>query len=141
MASRPRPTAGPSKRSSRSSESIRTKLTGRWRLVSYTARPDQGAEIYPLGAAAKGVLDYSREGNVSVHIMGERYFAYYGYYSVDEDARTVTHHLELCSDRNLAGASNLRHIALEGARLVLSGSMELDGKAHTIRVVWERQAE
>ena len=121
MASRPRPTAGPSRRSSRSSGSI-------------------GKEVYPLGAAAKGVLNYSREGNVSVHIMGERYFAYYGYYTVDEKARTVTHHLELCSDRNLAGASNLRHIALEGARLVLSGSMELDGKPHTIRVVWERQA-
>ena len=141
MASRPRPTAGPSRRSSRSSESILKKLTGRWRLVSYTARPERGEEVYPLGATAKGVLDYSREGHVSVHIMGAGYFAYYGYYSVDEKARTVTHHLELCSDHNLAGASNLRHIALEGARLVLSGSMELDGKPHTIRVVWERHAD
>jgi len=121
--------------------SIRKKLTGRWRLMSYTARPQRGDEVYPLGAAAKGVLDYSREGHVSVHIMGERYFAYYGYYSVDEKAGTVTHHLELCSDRNLAGASNLRHIALEGARLVLSGPMELDGTPHTIRVVWEREAD
>jgi len=40
-----------------------------------------------------------------------------------------------------AGASNLRHITLGGARLVLSGSMELDGKPHTIRVVWKRHAE
>ena len=140
MASRPRPTAGPSRRSSRSSGSIAKELTGRWRLVSYTARPERGKEVYPLGAGAKGVLDYSREGNVSVHIMGERYFAYYGYYTVDEKAGTVTHHLELCSDHNLAGASSLRHIALEGARLVLSGPMELDGKQHTIRVVWERHA-
>ena len=121
--------------------SIRKKLTGRWRLVSYTARPERGEEVYPLGAAAKGVLDYSREGNVSVHIMGSGYFAYYGYYTVDDKARTVTHHVELCSDRDLAGASNLRHIALEGARLVLSGSMSLDGKPHTIRVVWERHAD
>ena len=140
MASRPRPTAGPSRRSSRSSGSIGKELTGRWRLVSYTARPERGEEVYPLGAAAKGVLDYSREGNVSVHIMGSGYFAYYGYYTVDEKARTVTHHLELCSDHSLAGASNLRSIALEDGRLVLSGPMELDGKPHTIRVIWERQA-
>jgi hypothetical protein len=60
---------------------------------------------------------------------------------VDDKARTVTHHLELCSDRNLAGASNLRHIALEGGRLVLSGPMSLDGKPHTIRVIWEREAD
>jgi hypothetical protein len=140
MASRPRPTAGPSKRSSPSSGSVRKKLTGRWRLVSYTARPERGEEVYPLGTAARGVLDYSREGNVSVHIMGSGYFAYYGYYTVDEKACTVTHHLELCSNHTLAGASNLRHIALEGARLVLSGPMELDGKPHTVRVVWARQA-
>jgi hypothetical protein len=121
--------------------SIKSKLVGRWRLVSYVAAPEQGETVYPLGAKAKGVLDYSPEGNVSVHIMGAGYFAYYGYYSVDERAATVTHHLELCSDRSLAGASNLRHIALEEACLVLSGSMSLDGKPYTIRVVWERQAE
>lgn len=121
--------------------SISRKLVGRWRLVSYVASPEQGEAVYPLGLEAKGVLDYSPEGNVSVHIMGEGYFAYYGYYSVDEEASTVTHHLELCSDRSLAGASNLRHIALEDARLVLSGSMALDGRPHAIRVVWERQAE
>jgi lipocalin-like protein len=120
---------------------LKSKLVGRWRLVSYIANPAQGQAVYPLGAAAKGVLDYSREGNVSVHIMGAGYFAYYGYYTVDEKAATVTHHLELCSERSLAGASNLRHIALEGARLVLSGSMTLDGRPHAIRVVWERQAE
>ena len=121
--------------------SLRKKLVGRWRLVSYTARPERGAEVYPLGAAARGVLDYSGDGNVSVHIMGEGYFSYYGYYTVDENAATVTHHLELCSERSLAGASNLRHIAVEGSRLVLSGPMQLDGRPHTIRVVWERQAQ
>jgi hypothetical protein len=121
--------------------SIKNELVGRWRLVSYLANPEQGEAVYPLGPTAKGVLDYSREGNVSVHIMGAGYFAYYGYYSVDEKASTVTHHLELCSDRTLAGASNLRQIALEGARLVLSGSMDLDGRPHTIRVVWERESD
>jgi Lipocalin-like domain len=109
--------------------------------VSYLAVPSAGEPFYPLGAKAKGVLDYSREGRVSVHIMGEGYFAYYGYYSVDAQAATVTHHLELCSDRSLAGASSLRRIALEGAQLVLSGSMSLDGRPHTIRVVWERPAD
>ena len=100
--------------------SIKNKLVGRWRLVSYVANSEQGETVYPLGPVAKGVLDYSREGHVSVHIMGAGYFAYYGYYSVDEKASTV---------------------ALEGARLVLSGSMDLNDRPHAIRVVWERQAE
>ena len=124
---------------SSSRNSLRRKLVGRWRLVSYEASAER--TVHPLGPHARGVLDYSPEGQVSVHIMGAGYFAYYGYYTVDEKAATVTHHLELCSERSLAGASNLRHIALEGARLVLSGSMSLDGKPHQIRVVWERQAQ
>ena len=121
--------------------SIRNKLAGRWQLVSYEASPEGGVTVYPLGTAATGVLDYSDEGNVSVHIVGDGYFKYSGYYTVDEKGSTMTHHVELCSDRDLAGASSLRHIALEGRRLVLSGSMDLDGRPHTVRVVWERHAE
>lgn len=120
--------------------STSNKLAGRWRLVSYEASPEDGATVYPLGTAAAGVLNYSDEGNVSVHIVGAGYFKYSGYYTVDEKG-SMTHHVGLCSDRDLAGASNLRHIALEGRRLVLSGSMELDGRPYAVRVVWERHAE
>jgi hypothetical protein len=109
--------------------------------VSYEASPENGDTLYPLGSAPAGVLDCSDEGDISVRIMGAGYFNYSGYYTVDEQASTLTHHVELCSDRDLAGASGLTHIALEGARLVLSGSMDVDGKAHTVRVVWERHAE
>jgi hypothetical protein len=76
--------------------SIKGRLAGRWRPVSYQAQPEEGEALPPLGPAPVG---------------------------------------------GLAGASNLRHIALEGARLVLSGSMSLDGRPHSIRVVWERPAE
>jgi hypothetical protein len=121
--------------------SIRNSIAGRWRLVAYEASAESGETVYPLGPAPAGALDCSDEGNMSVHIAGADYFHYSGYYSVDEKASTLTHHVELCSDRDLAGAASLRHVALEGARLVLSGSTDLDGKAHTVRVVWERHAE
>lgn len=109
--------------------------------MSYEASRARGDPVFPLGAAAAGVLDCSDEGNMSVHIVGAGYFHYSGYYTVDEKGATLTHHVELCSDRDLAGASGLRSVALEGARLVLSGSMDFEGKAHAVRVVWERQAE
>ena len=121
--------------------STRNRLAGRWLLVAYEANREDGETTYPLGAGAAGVLDCSDEGNISVHLMGAGYFHYSGYYTFDEKASTLTHHVELCSDRDLAGASNLRHVALEGARLVLTGFMDVDGKAHTVRVVWERHAE
>lgn len=113
----------------------RSGLVGRWRLVSYTAGID-----YPMGRDARGVLQYSADGKVSVHIMGAGYFAYYGDYTVDEAGSAVTHHLELCSDPRLVGVSNLRNARLEGERLALTGSMQFSGQIREIRVVWEREA-
>jgi hypothetical protein len=94
-----------------------------------------------MGRDALGVLQYSADGKVSVHIMGEGYFAYYGDYTVDEAASAVTHHLELCSDPTLVGVSNLRNARLEGGRLALTGSMLLRGETREIRVIWEREAD
>lgn len=114
----------------------RSDLVGRWRLQSYTTGID-----FPMGRDAVGVLQYSDDGKVSVHIMGEGYFAYYGDYTVDEAGSTVTHHLELCSDPKLAGVSNLRHARLDGARLTLTGSMRFEEQTREIRVVWKREAD
>lgn len=114
----------------------RSDLLGCWRLLSYAT----GGE-YPLGQDARGVLQYSTDGKVSVHIMGETYFAYYGDYTVDEAGSAVTHYLELCSDPNLVGVSNLRNARLEGGRLTLSGSMRFSEETREICVVWEREAD
>jgi hypothetical protein len=114
----------------------RSDLVGRWRLLSYTT-----GVTYPMGPDALGVLQYSADGKVSVHIMGEGYFAYYGDYTVDEVRSAVTHHLELCSDPKLVGVSNLRDVRFEGGRLTLTGSMQFDGQTREIRVVWEREAD
>jgi hypothetical protein len=114
-------------------------LVGRWRLVDYRAASD-GKTLYPMGEGARGVLDYSADGKVSVHIMARdgRYFAYYGDYIVDEAAATVTHRLELASDPTFVGASNLRHASLKGDTLVLSGAMTIEGRPATIHVTWQR---
>jgi hypothetical protein len=127
---------------------IRDRLAGRWRLAAYEAASADGAVTLPMGPGAIGVLDYSADGKVSVHIMtraADRYFAYYGDYTVDEQAPSVTHLIEMSSEPTFVGASNLRYVSLEGegagSRLVLSGPMTLAGKPHTIRVVWEREAD
>jgi hypothetical protein len=124
------------------------RLPGRWRLASYEARSAQGAVRLPMGPGATGVLQYTADRKVSVHIMSRAaagYFAYYGDYEVDEARGAVTHVIELSSDPGFVGARNLRNAALQGAgpgaRLVLSGPMTLDGAPHTIRVVWVREAD
>jgi hypothetical protein len=117
----------------------RSDIIGRWRLAAYKALAGQEA-FFPMGEGAVGVLDYSVDGKVSVHIMAKdrRYFAYYGDYTVDEAASTVTHHFEMASEPTFVGASNLRHARLDGPRLVLSGAMAFEGKPATIEVTWTR---
>ena len=115
----------------------RTEIIGRWRLTGYEAA-GQDDIIHPMGKDAIGVLDYSADGKVSVHIMGEGYFAYYGDYTVDERASTITHRLEMASEPSFVGASNLRRAELKGSTLVLSGEMTFEGKSRTIKVVWKR---
>ena len=114
-------------------------IVGTWRLVAYKAIAGERT-FFPMGEGATGVLDYSADGKVSVHIMSKdrRYFAYYGDYTVDEAAATVTHHLEMASEPSFVGASNLRRARLDGRRLVLSGAMTFEGKPATIEVTWER---
>lgn len=112
----------------------RNDLVGRWRLLSYTT----GVDCHPMGRNALGVLQYSADGKVSVHIMGEGYFAYFGDYTVDGAGSSVTHHLEFCSDPKLVGVSNLRNATLEAGRLTLAGSMAFGAETRDIRVVWER---
>lgn len=124
---------------------LSVRLPGRWRLVSYLARAADGRLRHPMGKGAAGVLDYSRDGKVSVHIRDPadgRYFAYYGDAEFDEVARAVTHVIELSSDPAFIGARNLRHAALDaaGGTLVLSGPMAIDGEAHVIEVTWRREA-
>lgn len=117
----------------------RAAVVGRWRLVGYQALSGDKT-FHPMGEGAVGVLDYSSDGKVSVHIMSKdrRYFAYYGDYTVDEAASTITHHLEMASEPSFVGASNLRHARLAGQRLVLSGAMTFEGRPATIEVSWER---
>ena len=45
----------------------KAEVVGTWRLVSYEA----GAGVYPMGKDAIGVLHYSPEGKVSVHIRAD----------------------------------------------------------------------
>jgi hypothetical protein len=82
-----------------------------WRLISWV-----GADGKPVwGADPKGIISYDASNNFSVQIMPDRprpnyaspdptpdeakaaltgYTAYFGTYSIDERARTVTHHIK-----------------------------------------------
>ncbi len=88
------------------------RFIGTWRLVSFIERDADGRETTPFGPAPRGYLMYDRGGRMSVHIArsdrrseaeSAAYFGYFGTYTVDESAATVTHHVEGASDPALVG--------------------------------------
>ena len=48
------------------------QLTGTYNLISWENRHDSGAITYPLGPDAKGIISYSPDGFVFVHIMANK---------------------------------------------------------------------
>jgi Lipocalin-like domain len=84
--------------------------------------------------------DPSRASPEELKDAFDGYFAYFGRYTVDERAGTVTHHLEGGSYPNFVGTDQRRLFMLQGDRLVLSAPPErMGGSEVTYVATWERQ--
>ena len=143
---------------------IASQLVGSWNLVEYDRRDDSGkvAEM-PYGDDPQGILVYTVSGDMSVHMVDRRvgefesgdfmmgspaeikeayegYFGYFGTYTVDERARTVTHHVSGSSFRGYAGSDMTRFFELEGDTLSLVSGVEIEaGVPSTFHLVWKRR--
>jgi Lipocalin-like domain len=147
------------------------RFPGAWRIVSVTGQPPGIPGFYDHPS---GLLIYDSSGWMSVQIanhgnrkpwppngngatamrrgrtMEEKaaafddYFTYYGTYTIDPVARTVTHHLEDATAPGSRGIANLRYFEFQGPDRVLLSVAE-DGKgglipreATTLKLLWER---
>src|SRR5580698_8044070 len=115
-------------------DNVAQKLVGAWRLVSVEGSDPtfHFAFDHPTG-----VIIYDRSGwmSVQIDVKGTRkpfangpvggtdeekayafdnYFAYYGAYTLDLKAQTVTHHLQDASRPNSRGVQNVRWFEFQG---------------------------
>lgn len=111
---------------------LRSRLTGAWRLAWME---DQGADGKFHRFERIGMLNFSRDGHMSVQIMAREpselvaavatkyyqggYSAYYGRYDVDERAQTVTYHVEGALVRTLIVTDLIRKYEFSGDQLVI----------------------
>jgi hypothetical protein len=152
-----------------SGTSVRARLVGSWHLVSRQSRrtdgklePDPGLSTVPLG-----ILIYDESGHVaaqlsrrdrSVDMLGEEcqaaattkgtpdtaqtilgYDAYFGTYKIDEQAGTVTHHLEAALWPGDVGKDIDRHFTLSGDQLTITfNTTTREGVKVTRTLIWER---
>ena len=143
--------------------SLRERLIGSWKLVSYEARRDDGRDvIYPLGKDAKGYILYTPDGYMSAQIMqpdrpayqapdpsggtdtesaqaARGYLAYSGPYHVEDDS-VVVHESELSLFPNWIDGTQSRKAVLVDRRLELSTTTPVlfGEEERTAVLVWER---
>ena len=137
-------------------------LAGTWRLVSYEARASSGEIRHPLGQHVVGQLFYDVSGSMSAHVMKvdrprftsdhagtgtdaevraafEGHTSYFGTYTVNPSARTVTHHVHGASYPNWMGHDQLRYYRIDVSCLVLPTPPILDrAESLEFTLTWER---
>jgi Lipocalin-like domain len=131
---------------------IRERLVGCWRLVGFTVTDgDAGEADRPLGDSPVGTILYTPDGYMSAQLARSGpyedaeepdayYIAYSGPFDVDEQARTVTHRVEVSVIPSWLGTTQLRDVEFrEPGMLVLSASELRDGVMTTTTVTWSRQ--
>jgi hypothetical protein len=143
---------------------IREQLTGTWRLISWETRKVDGSISHPYGEQPVGQLMYDSAGNMSAAIMRtdrpkfsisdkfrgtsaeiqsafEGFEAYFGTYKVNEEERSVSHHVEGGLLPNLAGATLKRFVELSDNRLTLSTPpISYGGETIVAVLMWERKS-
>jgi hypothetical protein len=111
----------------------------------------------PLGEDALGQLSYHGSGRMSAQLMRQHqacfasedwqqasekekaaawgnYFGYFGTYTIDENAETVTHHIEGSWFPNLIGTQQVRHYHFQRNQLVLNAATPWG----QVQIVWEK---
>jgi Lipocalin-like domain len=142
--------------------SIQQQILGTWKLLSYVREEiPSGAKSDVMGAHPSGYINYGRDGRMIVIIVGSdrkkpvgpvvtpeeaealirSMLAYAGTYTVDSDAKTVTHHIDVSWDQSRTGESHVRTYKLDGDRLTLTTQPSNDpatGKKTVRTLIWER---
>lgn len=137
-------------------------FVGTWSLESFRATGPDGRVVHPMGENPVGRITYHDDGRMSVQVMSAgreplsteawrmappeevvdafgTFIAYFGTYSIDEEAGEVTHHLEAASIPNWVGTDQVRRYEFWNGTLTLSTPpMMMDGVAVESTLVWRR---
>ncbi len=132
-----------------------TALPGTWRLESWSlVYADGRPPEFPLGEDAVGYLMYTTDDHVSASLARanrppldpanagskaqafDAFFGYAGRYEVRDGA--VVHKIDFGTNPGLSGVNSLRHVQLDGDRLILTGPDFSAGSPRSHRILWRR---
>ena len=137
------------------------ELIGTWKFLSMALIPKSGKKVYPYGENLFGVLIYTPNGYMSALLMDpnrkkcasddlktgtadeirqayEKFDAYCGTYTIDEEKGTITHHVEGAKFPNWVGTDQVRYFELKGDRLCIRATLKVEGEDWQGEAVLER---
>lgn len=143
---------------------LRERLIGAWKLVSYVEQPvDGSAPRHPFGEAPQGIIMYTPDGFMSAQLCtaerspfasgdwfkgtaaeyqaeGSTYIAYTGPFHVDEERQALTHTMFISLFPNWIGQTQPRIVRIEGDFLNLSTASPITsgGKLVNSYLRWKR---
>ena len=119
-------------------QSLASAIVGSWAVVTVADQYDNGKNINNWGTV-KGNLSFDANGRFTQIIVGDvqnkgpdprkpdaPVVAYYGTYSVNEAAKSVTFNIEAASWSPRAGTTNTSSVEMNGDVLTLVGSARKD---------------
>ena len=144
--------------------SLRERLIGAWKLVSYVEKPTDGSEpFYPMGKEPQGIIMYTPDGYMSAQLMHPGrpkfasgdwfrgtpeeikeealgYIAYSGQFQTDETKQTLTHSMFVSLFPNWLGQTQPRVVKVEGDMLHLGSEKPIrsGGKETMSYLAWRR---
>jgi len=104
------------------------RFLGSWELVRWVAANQAGETTYPFGEDAEGQITYTADGRMSAHLMRPpadpadappQHLAYWGTYSLNASAGTVTHHVIGADRPNWIGSEQVRQFRFEGQDVLI----------------------
>jgi hypothetical protein len=137
-------------------------LIGRWNIVSWEQRYDDGRVMFPMGHGLSGFILYSSDGTMACFIAKserprfasgmqwdatvaekaaayESIMAYGGHFVVNGDS--VEHHVETSAFPNWVGGVQKRKFNVDGDRLSISAGLEAGtSEARIALLEWTRAA-
>jgi hypothetical protein len=113
-------------------KALKEQLVGTWTLVSVSEVYQDGRKETPWGPAVKGAVSFDGNGKVTLMIIGadlpnpsgkpqessRQVVAYFGTYSVDEAAKTVTYTAERATIPGFDGLARKASVTLSGDELM-----------------------
>lgn len=124
-------------------------------------KTDSGKTVYPYGEKLFGMLIYTPGGHMSALLMNpdrkkfasddlkagtteeikqayEKFDAYCGTYTIDEEKGTVTHHVEGAKFPNWVGTNQVRNFELKGNKLQITAKIKIEGENWHLEAMLQR---